>query len=574
MGASKCQSTQGTPAPTDCKNVADISAGEVCTIETAKEYGIFGGTDYFQEIDANDATSIDTLKDNVNNMSKQFSLCSLKTNLDGSRAAIKNCVLSTGNPWKTLDDTAQHCMLPLKIELPSILKFKEGSESIIEKPFNIKQWKNKNEYCQEKWYDWYSIPDYHFGNAYNLSSNMKNCLQPCSIGSVPHLTEKDKCVSKNDFQGGEFAGTFPYLPLSLIMLLGNTKSTLLSKYDTMMDEANSNMIKNGSVFVNVDVFSNLMEDTKTRDNIYNEIKADLSYHINNLVSLPYDDRHIMPPTFDDSKLIVNPVTKMRIAEAYAIADNFYKTCPDSKTPECIALKAAMADVSGLDPNSSKFHKQLLTLKKACNVAFNGVSFYSNNVIMQNLDVEYKKPINFDISPSDRLMALSENPSENAITVDEGTSQQAKQLLSSQRRASAAVVDNDKMDLKKMDYDPHKYDENKYVDDGVTESKGFVSAKGLIMTTVFIILFILFAGVLYLIISAFWGPFADMLNTLILATYYAIFKLKDAMFRGKYDPPSLNKDIIQLQINYLDKKINQDLKKFKLDASKLGLTGRK
>lgn len=554
MSSAKCSTSQGNPP--DVCSATEISTGEVCTIETAKEYGIFGETTYFNIDD-----KIDTLSGNIIDNSKPYSLCRPGVN----KTANKNCVLSTGNPWKTIDASGEYCMLPLNVELPSVLKYIDGST--IEKTSNIKIWDKKSSYCQEKWYDWFSIPDYHFGNKYTFSCNLNNCLQPCSVGNVPDLNTPDKCISKADFKGGEVNRSFPYLPISLIMLLGSDKTSLLAHYDSIL---NNNASNAEGIFFNPKVYTSLLGDGATRDNIYNDIKSDLKKHIDNLILLPYDDRYIMAPTFDDSKLITNINTQAHIEEAYSIAERFVTICGSNETSaKCTDFKKSIADITGYDINSSQFHKQMLTFKKACNIAFDGGRYYSTNVMLHNLPRKDKIPISFAITEKDRLKAVSSDPSENA---DDTINSPVVSLSEELRKTDAqnTLKNNDSLELNKMEYDPKKYDENKYQMIPPTEQKSFMNMKNIVMATMFIILFIIFIGVLYLIISMLWEPFADMLNTITLATYYGMFKLKDMMFRGKYDPPSLNKDIIELQMNYLDKKINQDLKRFKMDASKLGI----
>jgi hypothetical protein len=555
MGLSKCSSSQGNP-PETCASV-EVSTGEVCTIDTAKEYGIFDETNYFNIDD-----KINTLSENTVDSTKVYSLCNPGTN----NTANKNCVLSSGNPWKTIDDSGEYCMLPRNIELPSVLKYIDSSS--IEKTSNIKIWDNKTEYCQEKWYDWFSIPDYHFGNKYTYVSNVKKCMQPCSLGNVPDLTLTDKCISKADFKGGLVNGTFPYLPISLIMLLGSDKTSLLAHYDSLLKNISGSA---NDIFFDPKVYSALLGDASTRDNIYNDIKKDLKIHINNLIALPYDDRHINIPSFDDSKMIVNTNTAQHINEAYDIAQKLFTMCgTDQTSQKCTDFKKSIADISGYDINSSQFHKQMLTLKKACNIAFDGTRHYSTNIILHNLPKTDKTPIKFEITEKDRLKSVSKNPSENAENTINSPIVLQSEELRSQEAQTQKLENNDTLQLNKLEYDPRKYDENNYVNETPPGAKTFYNLKNIIMTTMFIILFIIFIGVLYLIISMMWGPFADMINTIILATYYGMFKLKDLMFRGKYDPPSLNKDIVELQMNYLDRKINTDLKRFKLDADKLGI----
>jgi hypothetical protein len=556
MGASSClaeTSTSTSASQCNGSNVT-VSTGEVCTINAAKSYGIFDCANYFNIAESN---VINPLIGNQFYSSKPYSLCSVN-----SRAAIQNCVLSTSNPWMTLDSDGSFCMLPNTIELPNQFKYKEGSKTIIEKPQNTKIWDDKNKYCEEKWYDWYSIPDYHFGNKYQ-SSNMK-CFKPCNFGSVPDQNI-DKCISKSKFDGGKYIDAFPYLPISLVMLLGNNKNTLMQQYDNVLT-SNLDLMN----IKNVNIYDSLKNDRATQDNIYNDAKADLKTHIENLITLPYDVRHIKVPFFDQSRMKVNPLNVNRIREAYNIASNFHSKCAlTSNSTECINLLRDIADISGYEISSSKFNKQLLTFKKASNVAFDGKSNYSKDVILYNIDGGHS--FSFNITQDDKLKALSENPVENAGNLNKDTIQLSRSLREDQRRSIALTSNTDTIDLNKHAVDPLKYDETKYVEDEEPASKAIFSIKNIIMTTMFIILLILFGGVLYIIITLLWEPISDMINTIVIVVYYSMFKLKDTLFRGQYNPSSFNKDMTELQKDYLDKKIIKDIKNYKLDPVKLGIS---
>jgi hypothetical protein len=50
----------------------------------------------------------------------------------------------------------------------------------------------------------------------------------------------------------------------------------------------------------------------------------------------------------------------------------------------------------------------------------------------------------------------------------------------------------------------------------------------------------------------------------------MFKLRDTLFKGEFTPESFNKDMAELQRNYLGKKIIKDVKNFHLDPAKLGI----
>ena len=575
----KRQCASPNPPPKNSSEYKYVASGEVCTIETAKQYGIFGISSYFSSnLSQPDANKTDVLINNVPDPQMQYALCNVKSN----NIAYQNCVLTTKNPWKTLNDTKEYCMLPFNIQLPNSLTHKKDESGIIEKPDRIAIWKSKQDYCQEKWYDWFSIPDYHFGNKYSLSSNLQKCLKPCSVGLVPSKKNPDKCIYKDEYKDGYFADTFHYLPISLILLLGSTKETLLEKHISL----SSNVIfHTNDAYFDSELYShiilNRLEDgitdlklkekiennIKTLDNIYNDIKIDLRFHINNLINLPYNDENIAEPFFEPNELEKDPITKTRISDAYKIAQKFYNlsTSPN-KINDFESWKKAIADISGYNTNDNKFYKQLLTLKRACNVAFDGKTNYSEKYILYTLnegakDGDIKLPINFTIEEKDKIAAISKNTAENVDGNVDATLLKKQEEIIGQNRRKTMKLTTDKMELSDDNYDPKKYETEKLYD--VPEkTAGIFTMKNIIMTFIFILLLIVFISVIYILVSTLWEPFSEILNTIILACYYAILYMKD-MFKGANHASVFNKELIGLQRNFLKEKILKDRRNFKI-----------
>jgi hypothetical protein len=216
----------------DDNTIDTIQTGEVCTIETAKQYGIFGKNSIFNGIiPSSEKTKIDVHKDNTDNENLDYALCSVKeTN------AYKNCVLTTKNPWKSINASKEFCRLPEDIILPSGLKY-NPSTKYIDKPSKIPLSIDTSALCQERWYDWFTVPDWHFGNGYRSIGEGadKKCYKPCALGKVPtkELNGQlyNKCISKAFYEFGFYASNFNYLPIALIVLLGSNKESLLKYYD-------------------------------------------------------------------------------------------------------------------------------------------------------------------------------------------------------------------------------------------------------------------------------------------------------------------------------------------------------
>ncbi len=566
----KCHSTS-----TEDNKIITVTSGEICTIETAKQYGIFGESTYFNTfLSQSDAESIDILTNNMANPNSKYALCSIKTNKHTNDTAFKNCVLSTQNPWKTLhvdfNTSNEKCMLPFNITLPSVLNYNKDESTNIDKPMKIAIWKSKRDYCQEKWYDWFSIPDYHLGNKFSLSSNLQKCLQPCQIGFVPSVENPDKCVIKSDYDDGYFANTFNYLPIALIVLLGSTSQTLLSKYKDLMQT--SNLEKNKDIYIDNILHSYITSDAKALNNIYTDIKTDLRYNINNLMQLPFDEKNIVAPFFKADRIPVNPITKSRILDAYNIAQTFYELSTAKDPTNYNKWKQQLLDINGYKMQDTKFYKQLLTLKAACNIAFGGNNLtdsnnrmYSEEYILYMLnegasDKDVKPPIFFTISEQDKIAAISKNSAENAVLTDNKTMKKQTQIINNDRR-QLAKINEDKIELTNPDLNVNKYDLEKPVDNS-KKPKSIFTFKNLIITFIFILLMIVFGSVIYIIVSSLWTPISKLLNTIILALYKFNMILADA-FKGKYTASTLNRDIVELQQKFVSNIIQTDKNKYKI-----------
>lgn len=566
----KCQSTS-----TEDNTITTVTSGEICTIETAKQYGIFGDSTYFNTLlSQSDAESIDILANNMINPNSKYALCSIKTNEITNDTAFKNCVLSTQNPWKTLhvdfNTSNEKCMLPFNITLPSIFNYNNTESTNIDKPMKISIWKSKRDYCQEKWYDWFSVPDYHLGNKFALSSNLQKCLQPCQIGLVPSVKNPDKCIVKSDYDDGYFANTFNYLPIALIVLLGSTSQTLLSKYQDLMQT--SNLEKNKDIYIDNILHSYITKDPKALKNIYIDIKTDLRFNINNLLQLPFDEKNIVAPFFKPERIPVNPITKSRILDAYNIAQTFYALSTTKDPTNYNKWKEQLLDINGYKMQDNKFYKQLLILKAACNIAFGGNNLansndkmYSEDYILYMLnegagDKDVKPPIFFNISEEDKIAAISKNLAENAVSSDGKTMQKQTQIINNDRR-QLAKINEDKIELTNPDYNVSKYDLEKPVDNS-DKPKSIFTFKNAVSAFIFILLMIVFGSVLYIIVSSLWTPISKLLNIIILALYKFNMIMADA-FKGKYTASTLNRDIVELQQKFVSNIIQSDKKNYKI-----------
>lgn len=546
----------------DDYSIKSISTGEVCTIETAKMYGVFGKDKYFNNIIPKSEQSDINLYVNNSNNKLNYSLCSIDNN-----HAYQNCALSTRNPWKTINDTNKYCMLPIDITLPDKLMYNDVTKQI-DKPPNIPLFQGKNKYCQEKWYDWFSIPDYHLGNVVFSDTSNNKCYSPCEIGALPNEDTFDKCIMKDKYQYGLYKSSFHYLPIAIIVLFGSTKEDLLKMHQTIMTYTRSEINKKGDLTMDYELYNNILTNERTRDNIFQDIRKDLKHHIQKLLSLPFDDTNIIPPNPNIQSLSANIMTKDRMVDAYEIAKKFHElsTNPD-KTKEYYQWKKELTNINGFGLNDDKFFKQLLILKKACNVAFDNKTSYSKNTILYILNKDLlptdpeRNPIRFTITERDTILAVSSNSSQN--TDKNQTISTSKDIVNKKfgllYEENLPAIDNSGLDVNLQGIDPSKYDlDNKKYNASEQDDKKYYDKQKLLMIIIFVaILSVFFVTIIVILCYVMWPFVSVFINNLILGFIYMIYYIRD-MFRGKYSPSRLNVEILDLQLSFLSKKIDADM----------------
>jgi|688.fasta_scaffold00834_45 hypothetical protein len=396
----------------DDNAIDTIQTGEICTIETAKEYGIFGKNSVFNAvIPKSEKDKIDIYKTNVIDVNSDYSLCSVN-----DESAYKNCVLSTKNPWKSMNISREFCRLAEDITLPSILTYNASTQKI-DKPDKIPLSLDTSVLCQERWYDWFIIPDWHFGNGYRPigEGENKKCYKPCVLGKIPTKEMGgqlyDRCISKAYYEFGFYASNFNYLPIALIVLLGSTKEILLKYYDYYSLKLKE-QIK--GLTPDNDLFKSLRQDEETRKRIYEDIKGDMQYAIKELFEISFNIDNIIPPDAVVQNMTIGAISKDMVLNAYEIARKYYQlsTALDISTiKEFLKWKQDICDISGFDINSDRFAKQLLLLKKACNVCFDNTTTYSENMLyILNKKLEkdevFKNPIKLELSSNDKYTSKS------------------------------------------------------------------------------------------------------------------------------------------------------------------------
>lgn len=220
------------------------SAGEVCSVQTAKAGGFFHPEAYYKgrefnglrtynaTVDAETARTEEICRQNVAG-TEAFPTCALAANAGPGfvwKAGAPGTCVTHACPTGFTDERGT-CKKPLADALVS-----------------------KRSRCDERWNDWFMVPNYHLGNGF-YSSNVGQCMAPCPPGQVPayatdpvdgsgvDFTSSDDlgmCVSKDEYFDGKYAESAEYCPIAWIHRVGVTareiEQALQEKYDAAIAE--------------------------------------------------------------------------------------------------------------------------------------------------------------------------------------------------------------------------------------------------------------------------------------------------------------------------------------------------
>lgn len=237
---------------------------------------------------------------NYNNKKKD--LCfTPKNDNNKNNPYIVNCVISTNNPYFTYDNKTKSCSLIPDLILPENFYYKyEKNNTYIyyknndeEENNHLFKMKNEKAFCENKWYDWFVIPNYHFGNQYEKDTGMyskqdiRRCYKPCGRGLMPYMdiNGSNICVKKNLVSNGIYGKKIDYSPLALINLIGNSsKENLINlyylmslyEYNKYLDNDNNYSLNNNNI---IDI--NNINNNNEISNAINEINQSIWINIIN-----------------------------------------------------------------------------------------------------------------------------------------------------------------------------------------------------------------------------------------------------------------------------------------------------
>lgn len=216
-----------------------ISPGEVCTLSVGSTLGVMDPVNYFKNNTGyEDVMTYNSEKDESENRSSQ--ICSYTSN---ANFAYASCSVQGGVGFtRKLSDPSQ-CVT---FSCPPGF---EGSGSTCKKPledFAI----SKLARCDERWYDWFMVPNYHLGNKY-FTPKPGQCYKPCpeyyvpqystdpvdETGAGPNMKERlDRCVARNDYMSGKYEKGSDYCPIAWIHRLTAFPTTVRQDYLLKLQE--------------------------------------------------------------------------------------------------------------------------------------------------------------------------------------------------------------------------------------------------------------------------------------------------------------------------------------------------
>jgi len=227
-----------------CNNNLYIKPVEICNFIGLK--AIEGTCNFNSIFEENFKTQNIDLNSNFRDSSNQFIFKEIKDkrhlcNPIDIKNYYLNCVISTCNILSTFKDG--YCITNPEIILPKELKKMDDNTIKIDtiSDSDFKYYYNINTaYCEDKWYDWIIIPNYHFGNRTLKDSgtyskeDVKKCYKPCNYNQLPYITSSGSnvCIPKIIAENGIYSKKLDYSPISLINIIGNNKEylNLLYKY--------------------------------------------------------------------------------------------------------------------------------------------------------------------------------------------------------------------------------------------------------------------------------------------------------------------------------------------------------
>lgn len=319
-----------------------VVPAEVCTIDQLSYLGLYDDLNYIKSSDTNftDLKTFNADIDNKENRTK--AIC--KKNLKGDRANL-NCLFEHGAGYIRKPGDPDTCMV---YDCPPGFE-RSGNDC---KKILLDAKVDKRARCDERWSDWFMIPNYHLGNKFQSTEKGGICYAPCGSHEVPNYAidpvdgakidfsssdKIDKCVARNIYFGGKYGEGSEHCPLSWIHKLTATPDSLNTTYTDILKSSGSNVTHN-------DLYNTVMTNSKN-----------LMTNMLNDVPLVIEDVTLSTPEMEIA--CANLYTTDRVKYAYGQC----KALKDNE--ESYKANLAKTDTSGA------LDQKLIMIKQSCNALF-------------------------------------------------------------------------------------------------------------------------------------------------------------------------------------------------------------
>lgn len=236
-----------------------VQPSEICALKALKlmetnNYGTLYDSNFIfnTEFKNKDTTLNNLYRDSSNNYIYKYDgskkdLCySLDT--DNNIWNI-NCAILYNNPFLTYDELTNKCVTIPNFRFQDKFSVTNNGNSNVIKINNLDKipnslYKNQKYYCENKWYDWITIPNFHFGNQYERdagdydSQDVRKCYKPCKKGYMPYKVDAKEyiCIPKFEADDGMYSKKMDFSPIALINMIGNTKTSLKKLYNRLFEQ--------------------------------------------------------------------------------------------------------------------------------------------------------------------------------------------------------------------------------------------------------------------------------------------------------------------------------------------------
>ena len=364
----------------DAEMYSVIRPAEVCSIETAKQLGLFDKNNYFKGAEGN---TVRTFSSKPNDASRPYHLCT--ENVDDGTAKPLCSLIAPG----LIPQKGGGCGRP-EGECPPTFKWDAKTKSC-KKPIQaVKQ--PRHTHCEQQWHDWFTVPNSHFKNGFEMVD--KKCFAPCPASTLPirgtdpvqgdnrGADDLKRCVDKVEYMGGKYGDEPDFCNLAWIKRLSVKMPDLETEYVSKFP----NFALTGSDAISL----------ATKEGVADIVKA----------TMRAPENISIHPEITEGVCSKEIDTPERLTEAYGICQNILRNPSQSEGKYIEDMTRTLKMVNNnLSPAALRkdILKRYKLLKQACHYTF------CDKVDSQRASAIGKPPLCFPASDIQRLDLQENDP---------------------------------------------------------------------------------------------------------------------------------------------------------------------